>query len=792
MSIRSRLFATVALPVLSVSLAVQPALADSLMKPFEVAQEGSGQPSEEELLLQQRQAEEQQRAAEEQQRAAEEQQRAAEAEAQRQQQEQQAAEQQRAAEEEAARQAAEQQKAAEQEAARQAAEQEKAAEAQRAAEEEAARQQQEQQAAEQQKAAEEEAARQAAEQEKAAEAQKAAEAEAQKAADEEAARQAAEQQKAAEDEAARQAAEQEKAAEAQKAAEGEAQQKAADEQKAAEDEAARQAAEQQKAAEAEAARQAEEAKKAQTGECVVPEGQDASTACPPAGGEATTGQQPATEGQDAGEQPAVTEEQKAGEQPPATDGQNAGEAVAPAVEPQTGEPQTGEGQPVPGTEQPATAEQQPEVQPVPEIVETRTEEEKQKIADDPAASDETVVLPVENGAAVLDSDKDADNAGGNKSREDRQKLREELRAQEEAVPAPTDDASSQAQMPAEIQADLPQKIEANLAEKGTRVEEVPVFAVPETTNIVNNTIINNTVINNNTTVNNVTNNITNVEVVQEIDNRIILGVGDQIFVRGDDRPRLRRDAEETFYDQLPRGRTRETIVRPGGYRIVTIYNRYGDILQRSRVDRDGNEYLMIYAPERDEGPRPAIIDVGYELPPMRLRIPVREYIADVSEDPGRDYYDFLAEPPVERVERVYSIDEVRHSARLRDKVRRIDLDTITFPTGSAEVSMSQAKTMRGVAAAMEKVLAKDPGETFFIEGHTDAVGSDRSNLVLSDQRAESVASLLTEVYGIPAENLVTQGYGERFLKVRTEAAEQQNRRVTIRRVTPLVRPVAQR
>ncbi len=177
---------------------------------------------------------------------------------------------------------------------------------------------------------------------------------------------------------------------------------------------------------------------------------------------------------------------------------------------------------------------------------------------------------------------------------------------------------------------------------------------------------------------------------------------------------------------------------------------------------------------------------------MRLRIPVREYIADVSEDPDRDYYDFLAEPPVERVERVYTIDEVRHSARLRDKVRRIDLDTITFPTGSAEVSMSQAKTMRSVAAAMEKVLAKDPGETFFIEGHTDAVGSDRSNLVLSDQRAESVASLLTEVYGIPAENLVTQGYGERFLKVRTEVAEQQNRRVTIRRVTPLVRPVAQR
>ena len=38
--------------------------------------------------------------------------------------------------------------------------------------------------------------------------------------------------------------------------------------------------------------------------------------------------------------------------------------------------------------------------------------------------------------------------------------------------------------------------------------------------------------------------------------------------------------------------------------------------------------------------------------------------------------------------------------------------------------------------------------------------------------------------------MTTQGYGERYLKVRTQAAEQQNRRVTIRRVTPLVRPVA--
>src|SRR5690606_8465573 len=42
------------------------------------------------------------------------------------------------------------------------------------------------------------------------------------------------------------------------------------------------------------------------------------------------------------------------------------------------------------------------------------------------------------------------------------------------------------------------------------------------------------------------------------------------------------------------------------------------------------------------------------------------------------------------------------------------------------------------------------------------------------------------------EKLVTQGYGERYQRIKTQAAEQENRRATIRRITPLVRPVAQR
>ena len=91
---------------------------------------------------------------------------------------------------------------------------------------------------------------------------------------------------------------------------------------------------------------------------------------------------------------------------------------------------------------------------------------------------------------------------------------------------------------------------------------------------------------------------------------------------------------------------------------------------------------------------------------------------------------------------------------------------------------------------MLRILEENPGETFLIEGHTDAVGSDLANLALSDRRAEAVAEALTSVFDIPPENLATQGYGEQYLKVDSQEPERENRRVAMRRITPLVAPVA--
>jgi outer membrane protein OmpA-like peptidoglycan-associated protein len=143
-------------------------------------------------------------------------------------------------------------------------------------------------------------------------------------------------------------------------------------------------------------------------------------------------------------------------------------------------------------------------------------------------------------------------------------------------------------------------------------------------------------------------------------------------------------------------------------------------------------------------------------------------------------------PPVERIERRYTLDEVRYSPALRERMPRVDLDTITFESGSWELGPEQIDQLAVIAEGINQAIASNPAEVFLIEGHTDATGPDEDNLSLSDRRAETVAMALTEQFQVPAENLTTQGYGEQQLKVPTDGPERKNRRVTARRITPLL------
>ena len=77
-------------------------------------------------------------------------------------------------------------------------------------------------------------------------------------------------------------------------------------------------------------------------------------------------------------------------------------------------------------------------------------------------------------------------------------------------------------------------------------------------------------------------------------------------------------------------------------------------------------------------------------------------------------------------------------------MRRIDLDAINFEFGAWDVAPDQYPILQRIAAAINRIIDRNPDEVFMIEGYTDAVGSDIDNLSLSDHRAQSVAEVLTD------------------------------------------------
>jgi OmpA-OmpF porin, OOP family len=263
---------------------------------------------------------------------------------------------------------------------------------------------------------------------------------------------------------------------------------------------------------------------------------------------------------------------------------------------------------------------------------------------------------------------------------------------------------------------------------------------------------------------------------------IIQDPGGQSFVRHDEMERFRYGARniETRRDG---DETRTIVIRPDGSQIITIVDRDGQLLRRIRRDREGREIIIIDNTYRD----PSAVGGFYvDLPAPVIGIPMNRYIVESEEASPDVIYETMEAPPVERIQRRYSLDEIRYSPSVRQLMPSIDLDTINFESGSWEIPPDQAAKLQVIADGLNRAISRNPREVFLIEGHTDAVGSDVDNLSLSDRRAESAAELLTQQFQVPAENLTSQGYGKQYLKIPTDGPERRNRRVTIRRITPLL------
>jgi outer membrane protein OmpA-like peptidoglycan-associated protein len=164
-----------------------------------------------------------------------------------------------------------------------------------------------------------------------------------------------------------------------------------------------------------------------------------------------------------------------------------------------------------------------------------------------------------------------------------------------------------------------------------------------------------------------------------------------------------------------------------------------------------------------------------------------------AEEDDEEIEQQLVRRPIRRLERTYDRDELIEEPEViltrpevRESLPGVEIDTIRFGFNEAFVREEEVQNLDRLGSIIERVVTAHPQELFVIEGHTDAVGSDQYNLKLSKQRAEAVRQILLEFYNIGEENLMTVGLGERYLKIPTPDPEQENRRVTVRRATPLL------
>ena len=102
---------------------------------------------------------------------------------------------------------------------------------------------------------------------------------------------------------------------------------------------------------------------------------------------------------------------------------------------------------------------------------------------------------------------------------------------------------------------------------------------------------------------------------------------------------------------------------------------------------------------------------------------------------------------------------------------------VTFTYNSAKLTPSAVTTLRNLGKALTSADLR--GNTFTIEGYTDAKGGDQFNQRLSDRRADKVKRYLVAEFHIPAKELVAVGYGKRNLKNPSDPFGAENRRVRI-------------
>jgi outer membrane protein OmpA-like peptidoglycan-associated protein len=272
----------------------------------------------------------------------------------------------------------------------------------------------------------------------------------------------------------------------------------------------------------------------------------------------------------------------------------------------------------------------------------------------------------------------------------------------------------------------------------------------------------------------------NRQVVNRADDRVVVlrPQGDYQVIRDDD-TLLRRPGNNVFTETFADGSSRNVVTQPDGTQVITVRDRDLRILRRTVVAPDGTRTILID-------------DIAVQTPVVVSELPTVNLTERPLAGAGATDREALARALEAQaaVDRGFSLAQIRSIRAVRDLAPAVNLESVTFQTGSAAITADQASQLLALGRYMSGAIARNPREIFLIEGHTDATGSAAFNLALSDRRAETVALALTEYFDVPPQNMVIQGYGEEFLLIPTLENERLNRRVAVRRITDLLRVAA--
>jgi len=130
---------------------------------------------------------------------------------------------------------------------------------------------------------------------------------------------------------------------------------------------------------------------------------------------------------------------------------------------------------------------------------------------------------------------------------------------------------------------------------------------------------------------------------------------------------------------------------------------------------------------------------------------------------------------VAALEASFTPDEARVVRQGDDVV--LSLLGIKFPSGRSTIDAGSAALMKKV----QQGLALFPGASISVEGHTDANGSDSTNLILSQDRADAVRQYLVSNFRYDPEKISSVGYGEArpVATNETAAGRARNRRIDL-------------